>query len=174
METQDEETPVYEKQAQEGNKAYLAFCCYRDMGRCRSLLKAYRLHTGIKQAAHVSGVWGLWAEKYNWTTRVIAYDAHLEFMSRKETEAAYREELEKHRERVKQLAQAAMKLTIKMLEKCITRMNSLEAQDLTPSQLFMMLRTASAVGETAINAEAQVLGVEEILKELMSSGETAA
>jgi hypothetical protein len=68
--------PPWEQWPDETPKAYAAFCTYRDLGRKRSVVKAYRLQEGCERAA-VSGRWNTWRSKYHWTKRAEAYDKEL-------------------------------------------------------------------------------------------------
>jgi hypothetical protein len=66
----------WDRQPNESSKAFAAFCLYLDLGPQRSVAKAYRLHTGRKQAA-VSGTWNLWRSKYRWKNRAQAFDDNI-------------------------------------------------------------------------------------------------
>src|SRR5579883_2449047 len=101
----NEERQAWERQDGETQKAYSAFCVYRDMGTARSLLKAYRQQAGKAGATSVSGRWTEWSDVHNWLRRAEYYDAYLERQARANKEAEYHAELEKFRETQKKLAQ---------------------------------------------------------------------
>lgn len=63
----------YDRQPNETDKSWAAFCMYRDMGRERSLekLRQKRTEEGI---ANGSSVLGSWSVKHNWVERCSAFD----------------------------------------------------------------------------------------------------
>ena len=62
----------YEPIPGETHKAWLAFCIYRDMGKERSLDKAWQQVTG-KEGRHARH-WAAWSVKNHWVSRCGAYD----------------------------------------------------------------------------------------------------
>jgi len=62
---------AFEREPKETNKAYGAFCIYRDLGPERSLAKAAETYYGSsKNLAQI----GLWSRKFDWVERARAFD----------------------------------------------------------------------------------------------------
>ena len=162
-----EQVPLWEKLPQEGPKAFEAFCVYRDM-KPRSVLKAYRQKTSNKTAARVSGSWNEWTAEFRWSDRVEAYDAYIERIARQKREEVYINDLEDFRKRQRQVAQASLGISANMLQQAHKRLEELKAnkENIPLNQLPALVRAAAHLAEFATNAEAQALGVEEILKSL--------
>ena len=62
----------------ESEQAYAAFLRYRDLGRDRSVVHAYRQFTGKEEATQASGTWNAWAKDHAWEERARAYDQWLQ------------------------------------------------------------------------------------------------
>jgi hypothetical protein len=128
----------------------------------RSLLKAWqqdRLQKGYKQAMTVPGSWVKWANTHQWKKRAEAYDAHIELEVRRQDEAAHIAELAAFRQRARDtaiqtgaIATAALLITGK-------RLQDLDLNEIKPGMLPSYLRTAAAVMEASLNAEAEAIGV---------------
>jgi hypothetical protein len=167
---QDDLAP-WEQMPEESGKAYAAFCAYRDMGRQRSLTKAYRQHSGHTTATAVSGSYASWSITYEWLRRAEAYDAYLERLARQEREEAYVQDLEGFRARQKQLAAAATSVASLLLLLVGEKLKNMkEKKEIIPATLLpSYARAAAAVAAAATNSEAQALAVEELLK-LLNDG----
>ena len=70
----------------ETDKAYAAFCIYRDLGPNRSIRKAFLSQLPVwrytKQGRKrycrlLSGRWVFWSRTYHWYRRAQVFDAHL-------------------------------------------------------------------------------------------------
>lgn len=75
----------YEPIPGETHKAWLAFCCYRDMGFDRSLDKAWRQTTG-KMGRHARH-WAGWSVQNHWVSRCRAFDTAVMNKARRQVEA---------------------------------------------------------------------------------------
>ena len=84
---------IWERQPDEGSKAYAAFCVYRDLGPERSLDKA--LSKANKKPTNRRH-WSRWMEKYRWYERAQAYDDYIEKKKREGNEKAILEMAERH------------------------------------------------------------------------------
>lgn len=67
----------WERQPDETEAAYAAFCVFRDLGVSRSVIGAYRQQRGIKGASKASGEWSRLVKAHDWHARVLAWDNHL-------------------------------------------------------------------------------------------------
>lgn len=72
----------WERQEEETDKAFAAFCIYRDMGAGRSLAGAWQKQRkdGGKTAEKTTNpprYWEQWSSLYSWSARAVAYDEHL-------------------------------------------------------------------------------------------------
>lgn len=82
---------LWERQGRETDKAFMAFCQYRDMPpKARSILAAYREYSGRRSAEKSPGFFSAWVKQYDWVERVNAYDSYHDSERLKETAAARR------------------------------------------------------------------------------------
>lgn len=162
---------LWDKREDEGARAYHCFTLYRDLGPGRSIDKAYhadRAARGQQESSKSRAPrrWFEWAAEHEWKRRAEAFDAHRELEARQLQAEAHREQIrqlaDRQRERAARTHQAAMLL----LEKGMARLKDLDPEELEPAQATAALRAAAAVAESAGNAEAGALGVEELLKVL--------
>jgi hypothetical protein len=80
---------VYSRRVGESQKAFVAYCVYRDLGAERSL-------TGVTQKLHKSATFlGRWSRKWGWVERAVAFDADLAEQERKAKEYALKVEARK-------------------------------------------------------------------------------
>jgi hypothetical protein len=93
FEEQCPEPDSWEQYFNESAKAYKALCVYRDMGSTRSLAKTAKAMNhppGYKQT-----LWN-WSTKYEWQSRCLDYDRHMEKMAQFEKENIVREMTNRH------------------------------------------------------------------------------
>jgi len=150
----------------ESAKAYESFCAYRDLGRSRSMLTAYRQKTSREQAERINGVWNAWSQTFEWTKRARAYDIYLERLARKAKEDAHFADVEAFRKRQMQFSRAAAAASEQLLIKATQRLLTLTQNDITPKMLASMFRAAAIVGLVSGNAEAGALGIDELIASL--------
>ena len=93
---------------------------------------------------------------------IRAYDVYREREARKIKEAADNVALEAYRNRQVTLSQAGMQAAIRLLEKSVARLITLDASDIKPGQLPAFFRAAAHVAEVSGNAEATALGLDEL------------
>lgn len=157
---------LWDRQDEETQKAYDAFCVYRDL-KPRSVDKAFQKAQNSTKTA--PSHWMHWAVDQDWKRRAEAYDAHLELLARQRREADHLQELDAYRNRQKQLAAANIHGAINLLRKSNERLEQLDAAEIDVKNLPQFFRAAAAVAEAATNSEAQALAVEELLKALNGS-----
>lgn len=158
---------LWDRQDEETQRAYDAFCQYRDYRPARSVDKAFQKAQNSTKTA--PSHWMRWAVDYDWKRRAEAYDAHLELAARSRREADHLQELDAYRNRQKQLAAATIHASITLLQKSSERLKDLKPEEIETKMLPAFFRAAAAVAETATNSEAQALAVEELLKALNGS-----
>jgi len=73
-----EQVNSWDRQADERDKPWAAFVVFRDMGKDRNLLQAYRDTYGRQNAKKAPGWYAAWAKKHDWRRRAAAWDAHLD------------------------------------------------------------------------------------------------
>ena len=116
----------WDKMEKETAKSYSAFCVYRDMGLSRSLDKT-RLALG-KEKPGYNRTLEEWSSKYEWVARATAYDAYL-----------LREQREKAEEERLKMSERHAKQAMAIQQKIVTRLQSLDANMLSPSDLIKWL-----------------------------------
>jgi hypothetical protein len=62
----------------ESEPAFAAFLHFRDLGRDRTVVDAYRQFTGNAEATQASGAWNRWAKAHRWAERALAFDRWLQ------------------------------------------------------------------------------------------------
>lgn len=157
---------LWDRQKNETNKAYSAFCMYRDMGTRRSLSKTVaQIFPGIPHEKYTTKIRGLavWSSKYTWVKRVEAWDAYQEQEFRQEMEIARRE-----------MAERQMTYGRAMQAKGITRIYDMMADELNPDQANRMMDTGVKIERVAMGepdkvevkhgGEVSVTQLEETLK----------
>ena len=116
-------TQLWERQQGESDKAFSAFCVYRDLPpKERTLLRAYEVHSGrnrkdiSKKQAQPPGYFKQWCDKYEWFNRATAYDDYLDFQQREATREAkiqYRKDLVEAQQRVSKMLVEKAELMLK-------------------------------------------------------------
>ena len=118
------------RQPGETNAAYHAFCLYRDYGGDRSLRRA--LETNNFPLTRLRS-WAGWSKLNQWVRRSGDYDKHLDDITRKEREEAYKEQEKLH-----------LSITKKMLKKVDKRLDGFDADELSAG--MMMEWTKNTIG----------------------------
>ena len=95
---------LWEKQPEETNRQYEAFCIYRDMGIERSILKVAQEWSA---GGHTSKL-KEWSSKYHWVDRASAYDEHIDEIKRARNEEAIIEMSARHAEYSLQIQEKAI------------------------------------------------------------------
>jgi hypothetical protein len=139
---------VWERLPGESAKAYAAFCVYRDLGPRRSLDEASRLYHAqpardedgptTRPKRRASGVVRQWAERWDWTSRALAWDHEVEQGKRKKQLEAIQEMAERH-------AREAMLLQNKAVE----RLRQLRPEELGPQDTLRYLIEAAKLERLA-------------------------
>jgi transposase len=100
-----------------------------------------------------------WADRYGWQERASGYDAETEQARRKGREAEHLAEIAAYRERAYAVAVQTSQMAIALLYKAGMRLKALDIMEITPAMIPRYLRTAAAVLEYSLNAEAEAIGV---------------
>ena len=108
----------WQQQADEGAKAFAAFCTYRDLGTERSIDKA---NQDIKKSRSLVG---RWCVKHHWVERCRAWDEYLDQQTREEL-----------RRGVGKMAQRHANVAQVMLAKVAEKLRGFNAADLTTESL---------------------------------------
>ena len=74
------------RQPNESAQAYAAFCVYRDLGADRSFVAA------SQRCGKSVSILSRWSSRWNWVSRVQAYDAYLAIITEEERQKALKEE----------------------------------------------------------------------------------
>lgn len=120
------EPELWERQPDEGARAYEAFCLYRDMGASRSLRRVVR---DIDKSLTTIGIW---SSEHNWVERCKAWDAEQDRIARE----AQLDEIRKMRERHAQLA-------MDMLEKVVAGLDHINPYEMSPNEMARIVDVAS-------------------------------
>lgn len=146
----------------ESSRAYEARVRYVTMGPSRSIDKAAD-QLGIKTASsgrarHLLG----WAQRYDWVESARRYDEAVTHLVVQDAAAAYRRELEDHRERAGKAGRALYGVAIEMLGKL--RVTPVEY---TPTTLATIARALTV----ALDIEAHGLRIADLLPKLEATSD---
>jgi hypothetical protein len=129
---------LWERLDNEPERAYRAFECFLTLPRdtTRTVVAAYRRHTGNAEALKPSDTWTRWSRDFAWRERAAAYDAYLEGLRREAYERAIQEEaaqqareVEKIRGRMNELLAVAYHRAMECLEDDFWVRDNLRASD---------------------------------------------
>ena len=82
--------PIYFRLLGESDKAYSAFCYYRDLGYDRSITK-------VTRGCHKShGLISRWNSRYHWAERIRAWEDHLDRVAMEKAEKARKDMVDRH------------------------------------------------------------------------------
>jgi len=123
------------RQKNESEKAFRAFCIYRDMGYDRTK-EAVR-----KKLKKSPALIDKWSNKYNWKDRVLAYDNYLEQKKLKEQEKQIEEMNKRH-----------IDLSLQIQQKISERLKSLDVDKLHPKDLIVWFQVAIQIERLARGA----------------------
>lgn len=157
--------PIWERQPGESAKHFGWFEAFRLAGPARTVLGVYRQQDPARlgKAQSPSGTWSRAAREWCWHERAKAYDDFVLEQTKDEREQKYREELEEHRERAKNLAIENIEIANLALQKIKERISVLHPNEIEPKQIPAFLRAAADMAERALNAEGHALGLDELL-----------
>lgn len=125
----------WEQQVKESEPAYEAFLTYRNLGAKRSVAKVAAQLDKRTEGLHV------WSKRWRWPERCRAWEAGLD--------AEYRAALvEERREMGRRHAQLARSVQGKVIQ----RLQTIDAETLTPNQLITWLETAAKIERQALGA----------------------
>ena len=153
----------WEQTQGETSRAYEAFKCFRDLDqKPRTIINAYREFSGKKQVDKIAAHFFDWKQRFNWDSRVLDYDRHLEAIRMRADELTIADERRKWQKRKIQtrdetwtLADALLKkgkeiLDLPMYETVSERVER-DENDLSIKHITI-LRPARGSLTTAVNA----------------------
>jgi hypothetical protein len=104
--------PPWERQPGEPDRAFAAFCLYRDAGAADRSLDGVGRQVHGTRAGRKRGATGRvqhWSARWSWVARARAYDAHQDRLAREAREEAVRKVEEKHVLQLKHLFNQVIK-----------------------------------------------------------------
>ena len=130
---------AWERHCNETAKAFEAFAVYRDLGLARSLaLVAQKLG---KSRALIDR----WSARHGWVERAAAWDV--------EQDRTFRTEVERAR---RNAARQQAKLASAFLAKVLQRLDTIQATDLSPTELIRWFEVAARVERAALGMDGRV------------------
>lgn len=161
----------WERQEGETEKAFQAFCAYRDMGTGRSIQKL-RKNAGKTQGyeRHLFA----WSSRYDWPARAAAWDQHLDSERRSAVVESERgRALQEHLETTRRMAEKMLRTGEAMLalaERSIKAYVQLPAESVQPSEASSLGRSGMALIASGLDAQAHSLGVETAIEGVREDG----
>lgn len=163
-----EKNEIWDRQPGETAQWYNRFTRYRLMGLSRSIRKVFEAEN--RRSKNLPGNWLRVAEKWNWRERAEAWDfAEIE-MQRVKNEEILRNELQAHYENCLIMSREGLAATHRLLNLVNAKLSILEKKAeagedvLEVRDLPNFIRTIAAVGAMALESEALVLDVRDLLE----------
>ena len=145
----------WERQPGEPTKAFHAFCHFRDLDLTqRTQGRAFTTHqrgcrgkaVDPKKVLEPNTVWKTWRRKWNWETRAEAHD--------REVDAALRRARLKQMEEMNERHAGIAKVVI---AKVIERLETFSGATLTPGQMALLMREATAIERRALGQATDIV-----------------
>jgi hypothetical protein len=133
---------LWDRLERESPQAWEAFQTYRDMGANRSIRKV------AEQLSKTRSLLERWSREHQWQKRTIAYDRDIDRRWQAERFVQVREMLERH-------AMIAKNFQAKVIQ----RLQTLNADDLTPTQVAQWLEVAVKIERLAYGATTENVGL---------------
>jgi hypothetical protein len=131
----DYETIIYEtweKQNEESSLAFTAFCAFRDFGPERNIKKVViNIEKDTVKANRKYRTWRGWSAQYNWNKRAADFDKHLDKIR-----------LNERRKIIEAREEAHKQVTEKMLFVINKKLDMMDPQELSQSNLTDWVKTA--------------------------------
>lgn len=163
------EKPIYEKLESETQKAYEAFCCYRDMGSSRSIDRVAQESTKSRSIIRT------WCKEHDWVKRADAYDTDKEAIARQileeENRESYREKLRKYRQENEEIGNALRATAVIVLKKFRTFANDLDPKNIKPSNAANIVRAIDTCLTQGDRLLSDSLAIEKLLQQMSSDEE---
>lgn len=163
------EKPIYEKLETETQKAYEAFCCYRNMGLSRSIERVVQDRMLTRSAVR------MWCNNHNWVKRAEAYDIDQEAIARQileeENKKAYIEKLVKYRQENEEIGNALRSTAVVALKKFRAFVNDLDHKDIKPSNAANVVRAIDTCLTQGDRLLSDSLAIEKLLQQMGSDEE---
>jgi hypothetical protein len=156
------DSSAWERTGEESDKAYAAFCTYRDLSVSERSIELASKKNKVKNANH----YARWSMKHNWVSRCRAFDAYLDIQARQKRERDHLANIEEFSERQRLIAAETLKSAVAILKKANSRLAKLKAEEIHPGSLPSYYRSAAALIEAATNSESMSLGIQELLEAL--------
>lgn len=130
----------WEQLANEGQKAYAAYCVYRDMGyarSCSAVAKALGKHIALIAR---------WSTVYSWVDRTRRYEISLDRNKRSQIEADRLGMLERHR--------GTAEKVLSLVERWVDQKLEQDPSDIPDTQIAALLRVAAVVERQSLGLPA--------------------
>ncbi len=169
----------YDRLQDETDLQWMAFCCYRDLGLERSLIKAYtdyrkrKVHQGTSKhdriPAQVGNAFKQWSKAYEWDDRARVWDSEREERERElliqSQGEQYTKELEDFRQAQKTSGRAKSCLGSELLEKISTWVDT-ESPIASWAECEKCVRILVALESIGDQQLASALQIEELLTDI--------
>jgi hypothetical protein len=148
----------WDRQPNENSRSFTGFCVYRDIA------------PAIRSAAAVAEKTGeppdtvrRWRKRLKWVSRALAWDVYVDQLARADAITQHRREIEEFRTQQAAIAAVTLAIVRDGLAVAQKKIAVLDKEDLTPAVLNPFLRAMAAIAEASTNANAQAIGVTDLL-----------
>lgn len=132
----------WDRQPKETEKAYAAFCVYRDQGVERSLDATWRQQSGKAVSGRAPGKYSKWSAQWGWVRRARAWDDHERERQAKEAEAIRDAEQQAIIDGRVAAKKARIELGEAMLQKAIDAIEAIDIEKISPRDAINLARIA--------------------------------
>lgn len=168
--------PIYERLEDETQKAWEAFCVYRNMGRTRSLERAGQ------ELGKTKANMERYSRTYRWMERVAAFDVYYENLERevlvKDNIEKHKQDLERYRAGNKALGEALRGTAIELLQILRKDIEGLKAKQiktkdclLDPKEIGILTNSLEKYVNISDRLLTESLGVEKLLQKMIEDEE---
>ena len=166
---QNEFCKAWEQIEWESPQAYEAFCAYRDLGAARNV-RAVGQKLGKSRA-----LMERWSSAHDWVGRAAEYDRYLENEARRAREAEHLRTITEFQGRQRRLSAAATEAAIRLYKIANARLEKAEEEEeVIPLHLLPRFYASAAdMAKIGTAAEAEALGIDELLRHLDADEEDA-
>jgi hypothetical protein len=161
--------PIYEKLETETQKAYEAFCCYRDMGSSRSIDRVAQESTKSRSIIRT------WCKEHDWVKRAEVYDVAREAIARQileeENRELYREKLRQYNKRDEEIGHACRASGVAGLQKLKKFLDNVAQEDITMRNAANLARIVDICFERGEHLLNNAYAIDKLLQKMAEDEE---
>lgn len=170
----DDMERTWEQREEESDRAYHAFCIFRDLeGQEQTIHNAYRrwANRGASWSGSPSGSFKGWARDFEWVARARDYSVWQTLHRQRLREREHMARLEAHREHLHREAVRSGAMARALFDRLQPALRELETDGLSATELVKLMRLAMDLNEMSVTQQGAALAVDELVDVLGGAGE---